>query len=219
MGLFKEPWGYSKYAAYINCPSQFKFQFINKLPSGSSPAMERGQDLHRSCEAFLNGWDKTLDPALSNWEEQLRDLILKSVVAERAWGFNKNWELLPNWFGADTWLRAKSDAHYIDGTTLVIIDFKSGKFKIPPIEQIELYAICGHAVYPMCTSVKAEFWFLDQGQVHTVEYKADHLLVLRKKYEKLVEPMYTDEVFEPNPSRDCAWCAYSKTKGGPCAAG
>ena len=100
-----------------------------------------------------------------------------------------------------------------------MIDFKSGKYKIPPIDQVELYAICAHAVYPEATSVKAEFWFLDHGQVHEVNYTAPHLLLLREKYEQEVKPMYEAEVFEASPSRDCAWCPYSKSKGGPCEAG
>jgi CRISPR/Cas system-associated exonuclease Cas4 (RecB family) len=217
--MYKDPWGYSKLACYLNCPQQFKFQFIDKLDTGSSAAMERGADLHKSCEAYLNGWDKELAPELSYWRDQLDAIIKKGAIAERAWGFDKQWELLPNWFHTDTWLRAKSDAHYVDGETLVVIDFKSGKFKVPPIEQIELYAICAAAVYPMAKAVRAEFWFLDQGKVYEVSYTVPHLEVLRNKYVDMVAPIYADKTWEANPSRDCAWCSYSKTKGGPCTAG
>jgi hypothetical protein len=207
MGVYKEAWGYSKIACFKECEKKFEFQYVQKIPSGGSAAMDRGADMHKACEAYLNGWDKTLDPTVSNWQEQLDDLRTRGVIAERAWGFNREWKLLPTWFGKDCWLRAKSDAHYIDGSTIVVIDFKSGKFKIPPIDQIELYAICAHAVYPEATHVRAEFWFLD------------HLLLLREKYEQMVQPMYDAEVFEPSPSRDCAWCNYSKTKDGACDAG
>lgn len=219
MGKYSDAWGYSKVACFKECEKKFEFQFIDKLASGGSAAMDRGAELHKSCEAYVNGWDKELDPALSNWQEALDDLKTKKAMTERAWGFNDKWEPLPNWFGKDCWLRAKSDAHYIEGTTVVIIDYKSGKFKIPPIEQVELYAICGHAVYPEATDVRAEFWFLDHGQVHVVNYTAAHLLLLRKKYEDMVKPMYEAEVFEANPSRDCGWCNYSRTKGGLCDAG
>lgn len=216
---YKDAWGYSKIACYFDCPQKFKFQFIDKRPSGSSPAMERGAALHQSCEAYLNGWDTALDAALSNWQEQLDKLKANNCVAEKAWGFNDKWELLPDWLHPTTWLRAKSDAHYLAGTKLVIIDFKSGKYKPPPIEQIELYAICGHAVYPEVTEVITEFWFLDQDKVYSTSYTAAHLLILRDKYASLVAPIYVDETWEAQPSRDCAWCAYSKTKGGPCVSG
>ena len=219
MGKYSEAWGYSKLACFKECEKKFFFQFVEKIPSGGSAAMDRGAELHKSCEAYLNGWDPSLDPALSNWQEPFDELKSKGVITERAWGFDKDWKLLPNWFGKDCWLRAKSDAHYLEGATVVVIDFKSGKFKVPPIEQVELYAVCAHSVYPEATSVRAEFWFLDHGQVHEVNYTAEHLLLLRDKYTKMVAPMYAAEEFEASPSRDCGWCNYSKSKGGPCNAG
>ena len=108
------------------------------------------------------------------------------------------------------------DASYIEGKEGTAIDFKSGKYRIPSTEQIELYAIGLHAANPDLKGVTAEFWFLDTGEVYNRKYTAPELLALRKKYEDYVQPMYAEEHWNPEPSTECRWCNYSKTKGGPC---
>ena len=214
---YNEPWGYSKLQTYQECPRKFAFQYINKIAQPSSPALVRGSELHAACEAYINGWDKILDSRLENWEERLDELREKKPKTEQAWGFDQDWNLLPDWFQPTTWLRAKADAVYTSGTDLVVIDFKSGKYKIPPEAQIELYAICALAVYPDTEAVITEYWFLDSGNVLSKTYTRPHLLELRSKY--AIIPMYSDTEFAPTPSRACSFCSYSRQKGGQCDAG
>lgn len=219
MPKYTDPWGYSKLATYMECPQKFKFQYMDKLSQPSSSAMVRGGEIHSACEAYLNGWDKILDPRLENWEEQFDVLKTKNFKTEQAWGFDKAWNRLPDWFHKDTWLRAKADCVYLedDGRKLVVIDFKTGKYKVPPEMQIELYAIAGLSVYPDVEVVGAEYWFLDSGNVLSRDYTKAHLLELRAKYADL--ELYRDEAFAPLPSRACAFCPYSRSKDGPCSAG
>jgi hypothetical protein len=216
MPKFTDAIGFSKLDAYRTCPQKFKFAFIDKLPQPGSPAMDRGAAVHDDAEAYLRGWITALSAPLSDWQEEFDDLRAKNCLPEQAWGFDKNWNKLPNWLHPDTWLRAKSDAHYIQGDTLIIIDFKTGKYRVPSIEQIELYAICGSAVYPEVSQITAEFWFVDADNTYAKQYTAAHLKELRKKYETYFAPIYTDEQWRPAPSRECKWCAYSKSKDGPC---
>ena len=176
--------------------------------------MERGSKMHENIESYLNGWVGELDPNTADWKEALDALKEKDFKAEQALGFNKDWALLPDWFGKQTWLRVKMDASYIEGDKGTAIDFKSGKYRVPSTEQVELYAIGLHAANPALVEVSAEFWFLDTGETYERTYKATELLALRKKYEREVAPMYVDEVWTPTPSNECRWCSYSKTKGG-----
>lgn len=213
---FTDPVGFSKLDSYRECPQKFHFQFVQKLPQPGSPAMERGSKMHESCEMYLNGWAKTLIPEVAEWQSALDEVKKKTFQAEKAWGFDKNWRLLSDWFQPTTWLRAKSDCHYVEGNRVTVIDFKSGKYRIPSTEQIELYAICAGAVYPDATDVDAEYWFLDTGEVYKQSYTSEQLLDLRKKYERYFQPLFTDEVFTPAPGTGCRWCHYSKTKGGKC---
>jgi hypothetical protein len=214
--LFKDPWGYSKLETFENCPQKFKFQFIDKLPQPGSAAMERGSKMHESIETYLNGWTKELIPECQSFQEAIDALKASKFVAEQALGLDKNWNKLPDWFHKDTWIRAKADAMYTEDNVLTVIDFKSGKYRVPSTDQVELYAIVGGAIYPEVTKVVAEYWYLDTGEVYSREYTQPELLELRKKFEKRVAPMYVNELWTPQPSMECRWCPYSKTKGGKC---
>lgn len=214
--VFNQPWGFSKLDVFRACPAKFKYQFIDKLPQGSSPAMERGGKMHESIELYLNGWGKDLIPEVVGWKKQFDALKQKDFKGEQSIGINKQWQLLPDWFGPTTWLRVKMDAYFVEGETMDVIDFKSGQFRIPSEDQIELYAVAGLSINPLVQKVKAQFWFLDADEVHEVPYTREELLALRKKYENESAAMYTERQWKPEPSRECRWCPYSKTKGGRC---
>lgn len=213
---FTDPWGFSKLDTYRSCPQKFFFQFIKKLPTPGSAAMERGSEMHKNIEHYLNGWVPNLAPEVAAWKEALDALKLKDFKGEQALGFDKDWNRLKDWFVKTTWLRVKMDAYYREGPKATAIDFKSGKYRLPSVDQIELYAIAMLSIFPDIEEVNAEFWFLDTGDVYKKTYTAEQLRILRKKYETAVQPMYTDELWEPTPSRECQWCFFSKTKGGTC---
>jgi PD-(D/E)XK nuclease superfamily len=213
---FNDAWGFSKLDVFETCKAKFYYQFIKKLPSGGSPAMERGSKMHENIESYLNGWAADLIPDNQLFKQAIDELKAKDFRAEQAMGFDKEWNALSDWFQKSTWLRVKMDASYIDGEHGYAIDFKSGKYRVPSTEQPELYGIALHAKNPELTKVTAEFWFLDTGEVYSRDYTADELLKLRKKYEKRVEPIYMTSQWDPSPSNECRWCTYSKTKGGAC---
>jgi len=217
MAKFTDAIGFSKLDTYRTCPRKFKYQFIDKLPQPGSPAMERGSKLHDSCEAYLRGWITELPEELAQWKDAFDDLRATKCKTEQSWGFDRDWNPLANWFQPTTWLRAKSDAHFVADGVLTIIDFKSGKYRVPSTEQIELYAICGSAIYPEVENVVTAFWYLDTMQVYDKRYTKEHLVKLRKKYEMYFAPIFQDEVWKPEPSRECKWCPYTNSKpGGKC---
>jgi hypothetical protein len=213
---FKDPWGFTKLDVFRTCKAKFKYQFLDKLPQGSSPAMERGAAIHEDIEAYLNGWSPVLCKEAESWKEPLDALRKHQHKGEQALGIDKDWVLLPDWFDKRTWLRVKMDAHYRDGPMMSVIDFKSGKFREPSTDQVELYAVAGLSIHPDIETVKAEFWFIDTGDVYSRDYTRAELYGLRKKYERESAPMYSEEAWAPFPSRECRWCPYSRTKGGPC---
>ena len=213
---FAQPWGYSKLETFEKCPQKFKYQFIDKIPQPGSQAMERGSKMHENIESYLNGWISELIPECQSFQEAIDSLRNENFVAEQAIGLDKDWNKLPDWFHKDTWIRAKADAMYIDLVELTVIDFKSGKYRVPSTDQVELYAIVGGALYPEVSKVTAEYWYLDTGEVYSREYTQDELKALRTKFEKRVAPMYVNTNWTPQPSMECRWCTYSKTKGGTC---
>jgi hypothetical protein len=216
MTKFTQPWGFSKLDVFRTCKAKFKYQFIDKLPQRSSAALERGGEIHENIEAYLNGWTQELSPDVESWREALDLIKQRNFKGEQAIGITRDWRTLPDWFHPDTWLRVKMDTYYRDGDTLHVIDYKSGKYRIPSTDQVELYAVAGLSIYPDIKEVEAEYWFIDTGDFYKKTYTAMELKALRKKYEKESDALYVEAQWEPQPSSECRWCPYSKTKGGPC---
>ena len=48
-------WSYSKYSCYKLCPAQFKYKYIERIPQGPAPALERGLEIHDDAEKFMKG--------------------------------------------------------------------------------------------------------------------------------------------------------------------
>jgi hypothetical protein len=216
IATFDQPWGWSKLDTARKCKAQFAYQYIKKLPSPGNAAMARGNEVHETIEAYMQGWIADLPEFLAQWKEAFDELKKGKFTAEQAIGISKEWTVLPDWFDKRTWLRAKMDAKIIEGDLLRVIDWKTGQYRIPSPDQVELYAIVGHALHPEVTKVRAEFWFIDQSDTYTRDYEAAELKILRKKYEDEAGALYATQVWSESPSRDCKWCAYSKSKGGEC---
>lgn len=216
--VFKDAWGFSKLDTFRQCPRKFKYQFIDKLPVDySSPALERGARIHDALEAYVNGWQPEPPPEAVDWIQQLNALKDSGkAVTEGALGFDKNWALRPNWFGPETWLRVKMDVRVPEGGTLRIIDYKTGKFRKPSTDQIELYACTGPALHPGVQTIVTEFWFIDAGETYDRTYDVAEIPALRRKYEGEVAHIYNERRWPTQPSLACRWCPFSKTRGGPC---
>ena len=216
---FDDAWGFSKLDTYWTCPQKFKAQFIDKFKymNQGSAAMDRGTKIHDNIESWLNGWAQELSAeAQLHFLPRLTHLKAQDFKAESAWGFNKDWSKRPDWFGKECWLRVKLDSHYKVGAHAVVIDFKTGKYRVPSVEQVELYAVAAFCVYPELETVDAEFWYIDTGEVYKKTFTRAELPALKKKYEGYVQPLYADDTWAPKPSSECRWCAHSKTKGGSC---
>jgi hypothetical protein len=108
------------------------------------------------------------------------------------------------------------DASYKEGNKGTVIDFKSGKYRIPSLEQVELYALAGFCIYPDVEEIDAEMWYLDTGDVYRKTYKRENLPHLKLKYEGYAKFIYAEEEWPEQPSMECRFCVYSKTRGGPC---
>jgi CRISPR/Cas system-associated exonuclease Cas4 (RecB family) len=217
---FTQPWGWSKLDTYRGCPAQFKYRFIDKRPEPSSPALERGSRIHEALERYINGWSNVLPPDINVkfWAKPLQKLKELKPKTEASWGIDKQWGLLPDWFHANTWCRAKSDVYYLEGDdTMILIDFKTGKYRTPSADQVRLYATIGASALPAVQRVRTSFWFVDQAEVPFEEiFDRKNLNSFRGTFAKESEKLYKDRSFKPKPGRQCRYCAHSRQKGGPC---
>lgn len=209
-------WSYSRFSVYDKCPAKAKYKFIDKLPDPGSAAMERGNVIHKLAEQYTKGEIKKLPPELKLFKDEFAELKKSKPIVEESWAFTKNWikTVWNDW--ANCALRIKVDAACVDGDELHIIDHKTGKKRDNYDEQLSLYAAPAPIIFPKIKKIFTHLWFLDSGETVTNIYPASEMDIMRKEWDKKVQPMLNDTRFAPKPSHECRWCPFSKSKGGPC---
>lgn len=215
-------WSYSRFAKYELCPAQFKYAYIDKLPTTGSPAMARGDKIHRSIASFVMGGIALESDAVKHafpakLIKEVRDF--EDKVVEQQWGFTARWEPT-GWFGKDTWFRNIVDAAVLyDDLWTDCLDWKTGKRYASNADQMELNALAMMRHFKPATGVTTRMVYIDSGEEDTSEFKRSDEPLLMAKWEKKVEPMFTDTAFLPRPNDKCRFCDFSRSSGGPCRFG
>jgi CRISPR/Cas system-associated exonuclease Cas4 (RecB family) len=227
-------WSFSRYSDYKNCPLKFKLKHIDKISEPPNQAMARGAAIHQLAEDFIKGKITRLPPELKAFADDFKKFKaqfkkpINGMVVEDNWSFTKDWQETEwdNW--AHCWVRIKLDcAHHEDDETLIITDWKTGKFRTEMnedyVEQLELYALAALLLHPHIEKVKPRLVYLDQGTIYPekpedVCFTRANISALKKKWEKRTKAMMNDKIFAPRPNDKCKWCWYGqsgKSKGGP----
>lgn len=218
-------WSYSRYACWELCPLQFKLKFLDKLGSTGSPAMERGDKIHKNIAAYIVGNTETLLPdvlknplplALVN---ELRAFPVSDKLVEQQWGFTAQWKPT-GWFGNTTWFRAILDAAAMyEDMTGDVVDWKTGKKYGTAKDQMELNALSFMNQYQLTEAVTSRMVYIDTNDEDQEQFKVADKEKLRAKWEAKVTPMFADEMYLPRPNDKCRFCDFSKSKGGQCRFG
>lgn len=226
-------WSFSRYNTYRQCPLKLKFNAIDRIREPSNAAMERGIEIHKKAEDYIKGNINRIPVELKQFTDEFKKLRaqhkkkISGMVVEDTWAFTKSWDETQWDDWVHCWLRVKLDcAHHEDDETLVVTDWKTGKFRQQKvdeyIEQLELYALAALLLHDHIQYVKPRLVFLDLGIVHPDEkvpiiFSRKDLKKLQKSWEKRVRPMMNDTRFAPRPSDECRWCFYrasNKANGG-----
>lgn len=228
-------WSFSRYQDYKTCPLKFRLKHLDKINEPPNEAMARGAGIHTLAEQYIKGTAATLAPELKLFKDEfkvLRQLYKKrsqSMVVEDNWAFTKDWDETAwnNWTAC--WVRIKLDcAHHEDATTLVVTDWKTGKFRPEMneeyVEQLELYALSAMLLHPHIETVKPRLAYTDLGRIYPgseepeIVYTRKDIPQLKKNWERRVKAMMADKSFAPRANDRCKWCFYGqsgKSKGGP----
>lgn len=218
-------WSFSRWEMYDKCAYMFKGKHLDKMPEVQSPAMARGDRVHKGAAKFITEERAELPRECIKFDKQLTELALlpkENVVVEQQWGFTREWKAT-GWFDGGkgtTWLRVVLDAGVVySDHTADVVDHKTGKIYDKNAEQRELNGMAMLARYPHLEHVTSRMWYLDSGEERLVEIGRHELDALKTKWEKRVAPMFTDTVFAPRPGEHCRWCFRAKSKGGDCRFG
>lgn len=219
-------WSYSRYALYELCPLKFKLKHIDRIPEPGSDAMERGNAVHKELADYLvsGAGAGTLPVIVKSREQQaiyreMRAIPDENKVVEQQWGFTAKWRPT-GWFGGDTWFRSILDYGVMyDDNTFEAVDHKTGKRYGSNDEQVETQALAVMCKFQPVTHVTTRLIYLDGGEEEIAEFEARLRPLLAAKWEKKVQPMFTDTIFAPRPNEKCRFCHYAKSKAGLCRFG
>jgi hypothetical protein len=223
-------WTISALKDFETCPAKYQYSYLFEaadwrklgykvVPDKGSPAMQRGTDIHATCESYLlgtvgvEGLHKDIGPA---WRSLLHGLKYMNAVPEQQWELEQGWHPKDD---GELWVRMKIDAHYRPSADcLVIIDFKTGKPYPQNMEQVEVYALAGFAMHDDVNLIKGELWYLDHDEPHEKAFTRAQAPKLARKWEQRADRLLTAVKYPPKPNRFCNWCPYNALKGGPCHA-
>lgn len=226
-------WSWSRYSDYKLCPLKAKLAHIDKIREPKNQAMMRGAEIHDKARDFIKGIIKKLPAELASFKDEfskLKRLYKKKIlgaIVEEDWAYRKDWTQTAWNDWAECYLRVKLDvAYYEDEETLIMIDWKTGKFREEMheeyMEQLELYALAALMLLPHVYKVKPLLKYTDLGQTFptgkSLVFDRREVSALKKTWEKRLRPMMNDTVFAPRPNDKCRWCFYGqsgKSKGGP----
>lgn len=240
---FPNFWSYSRWSSWRDCPHAYLLSKIMKVcPPPQGKAAERGDMIHRMAQAYLEGKTKGMPDELAKFfREEFQRLKSMGAVAEGDWTLTED---LKKTIGTDwdrAWLRVRIDARLmmeapvvtkrargkkggvVKTKTLVIVDYKTGRFRVD-VAQMEIYAATAIHYFDF-DEVTVELWFLDQDQTEVREWNRKEAEELWEKWSERGKRMLADREFKPNPETEkCKKCTYSSanrmTDGsrGPCEA-
>jgi putative RecB family exonuclease len=229
-------WSFSRYSDYKQCPLKAKLKHLDKISEPPNEAMARGVAIHTLTEKYIKGEGRSLPPELKLFKDEFKKLRAQykkkadEMVVEDNWSFTKDWgkATWDDWVGC--WVRIKLDcAHHEDENTLVVTDWKTGKFRPELneeyVEQLELYALSALLLHEHIEQVKPRLVYLDVGVIYPgpgeeLVFTRKDIPKLKKLWEKRTKAMMNDKQFAPRPNDKCRWCFYRNSNkaagGGQC---
>lgn len=200
---------YSALKLFENCPKQYYMQKISKeIKPSFGEASVYGNRIHDQLEHRLK--DGTPLPTESAQYESLASAFASlpgELVAEQEFTLNKELNST-GWWSADAWLRLKLDILIIKGSTAVVGDWKTGKYR-PDWFQLELFSIIVMKLYPEVQTVKASFIWLKDMRMDTQTFtRLDAPAIwagFMAKVQRIEEALEKDK-WPAKPSGLCPWC-------------
>lgn len=231
-----ETFSFSQLAAYENCPLQYKFAHLLKIPTGDSTSMQFGKTVHAVLEEMMKSYapDKGLKPLedfLALYDELWKGEWYESEVdRDRHYASGKAairhvWKMTAE-EKPRTWLQEAPFTIKLDGKIIkgkidrvdltpddkaIIYDYKtSAKAKDPSTiqkEQLRIYQMAVADVYGKETE-SMHFWYVVPGERRDVKVSEKDLEKTREKLLKRIDGIESAN-FEAKPDKfTCQFCDF-----------
>lgn len=209
--IIPNTWSFSRWQTWDKCPFAYKAKFILKLPDPPSPAMERGNKVHKAIDAYLTGRGPLPPEVKSPFHRQLYDEMRQHErkMVEQKWGFTKSWRSTGFFDNKSVWLRAICDVVLLyDDDSVEVVDHKTGKKYGHNDDQVELFALTTFMQFGQQAKngVRTRLIYLDSDQEDVSMF--DHAAVegLRAKWNNRADDMLSDRRFISRAGCRCRWC-------------
>lgn len=212
-------WSYSSLKDFETCPRKWaEIRFYRNVKDTVSEAGQWGFDVHEQLAKLLKAKGEVEVPAslksVEHIVHKLRGLHYRLRFVEERWAFDREGNLLKDFFDKNTWFRVVIDAGYVleNCKDAVIVDWKTGKPKEDDT-QLKIFAKAMFLAVPYkLERVHAGFAWLQTGKLdhqrvftqEEIDKWWEHELLPRVS--ALQEAVLMEE-FEPRPSGLCRkWC-------------
>jgi DNA helicase-2/ATP-dependent DNA helicase PcrA len=224
---------YSQINTYENCPLQYKYRYVLKVPTQPSHALSFGitihdtlRDFHRkqlfqevSCENLYKMYEANWQP-LGYMDEEHRKLRFEDgkKLLKKYYTDNKAKKVKHLYLEKSFTLNIDGLKFYgridrvdkLENGGVEIIDYKTGKTKsqkeVDKDAQVGFYAIGAQEALNLQPE-KLTYYFLESGEKVSTTRNQKQLNAQKQKAIETVEKMRQGD-FEAKPSMLCKWCDY-----------
>lgn len=205
---------------FERCPCAFSFQYLDKISVVTAPALNRGSSLHLILERYDGTETKNsvVDKFLESEVGQEVKNILTSGNCLRETRLGCTPDLLPDTFGKG-FFRGIIDLLYVKDGLWTVVDYKSGKFRDQPFDQLKIYAgLVALHHSDLCTKLnipddipevlELKYKFLDaQKELKMLVSREECLELLKTKIQEAKNILMQVD-FPRNRGNHCWWCSY-----------
>jgi len=201
-------WSYSSLDTYTQCPRRFYHKYILREKEPPSPALDRGNAVHKACESYLKGGAPVDAPYAPLVEAVKRKAQPHNLHVEKKMGLLGNCEPC-GFFDDRVWGRGAADVVIEDGEHAFIADWKTGKIR-EKAAQLAILSLFVFKHFPEVLKITACNIWLEHSKVGTpYEFTREdsHTMwasMIRQIQE--VEKSIADQKYDMKPGPLCAYC-------------
>ena len=217
-------YSFSKISTYQQCPLQYKFQYIDKLPTKPSIHLIKGSKVHsmlENIEAFEYDPNTEYHDIIKNFIESPlgQEILSPPSIREHKIKLNENLEADDSLKKDETRfvgfidrinLRIETSPSGGITQTVELIDFKTGKYKEPKYQdyhQLILYGLYMFNKYKL-DKIFLRFVYVEHNLENTLLLDKSSYDVYKSKLQKDIETIEQDTTFAKKPSKLCPWCDF-----------
>lgn len=217
---------WSRLSDFLQCPLKFKYKYIDKLSNftvmDDSPHLVRGTNVHKALENYINKRIEKVEnippsslPEVESTKPLINSFIdnFQTVTAEQQISVRQDWTQT-EWFSKDSYYRAIYDFVAISSNEIVIVDFKTGKYKDyseSGYGQLELSATIGLNMFPQIPVLHTLYAYVDHKKTIKRSFtQAEDKERLTMHFTKMHEIVNSEKDWDPTKNEFCNFCSATK---------